>query len=89
MPSYLKDPEAKLDYGFDWSAWLATGETISGSTWDVPAGLTVVSNSHNGTTSSIWLSGGTSGVDYDITNHIVTSAAREDDRTMKIKVRPK
>ena len=25
---YLKDPSAVLDYVFDWTEWLATGETI-------------------------------------------------------------
>lgn len=87
MESVLKDPDAKLDYGFDWSSWLATGETIMASAWTIPTGLTKVSSSFDDTGTSVWLSGGTLGTDYDIINHITTSAGREEDRTIRIKVR--
>lgn len=87
MPSYIKDPNAVLDYGFDWSSWLATGETISTSTWVVPTGITKDSDSKTTTTTTIWLSGGTDGENYDVVNRIVTSAGRTDDRAITIKVR--
>ena len=29
--SFRKDPDAILDYGFDWSEWLASGEIIASS----------------------------------------------------------
>lgn len=59
------------------------GETITGSTWTVPTGITKVSNNDNavtidgvaygaGTVSTIWLSGGTDQVDYEITVVITT-----------------
>jgi hypothetical protein len=35
----------------------------------------------------VWLSGGTLGTDYLITNHITTSKSRQDDRSMIIQVR--
>ena len=35
-----KDPDAVLDYGFDWSAWLEAGDTIVTSEWIVPEGIT-------------------------------------------------
>lgn len=87
MPSYTKDPDATLDYGFDWSDWLATAETISASTWTVPTGITKVSDSRSTTMTTIWLSGGTVNTDYSVINHITTSAGRVDDRTILIKVR--
>ena len=31
-----KDPNADLDYGFDWTAWLGATDTITESTWSVP-----------------------------------------------------
>ncbi len=94
MPTYLKDPDAKLDYGFDWKApsedggpWLANGETIVTSTWNVPIGITKESDSADDTETVIWLSGGVVGIEYKITNQIVTNAGRKDNRTMKIQVK--
>jgi hypothetical protein len=85
--SLIKDPDAVLDYGFNWSEWLADGETIVASVWTVPAGITKDSDSFTDTVSSIWLSGGIAGTNYDVVNHITTSAGRQDDRTIKIRVR--
>jgi hypothetical protein len=81
MATYDKDPDAVLDYGFDWSDWLESAETIATSTWTVPAGITKDSDTKDNTTTTIWLSGGTEGASYKITNHIVTSEGREDDRS--------
>jgi hypothetical protein len=83
-----KDPQAKLDYAVDWSTWLQAGETITASTWTVPAGIDQITpdpSFANGV-ATIWLGGGTVGTRYDIVNHIVTSQGREDDRTLTILV---
>lgn len=41
--SFIKDPAARLDYSWDWTAWLAdVGDTISSATVTVPVGLTAV-----------------------------------------------
>jgi hypothetical protein len=82
-----KDPDAKLDYGFDWTDWLTSGEVISTSDWIIASGLTEISDSHSNTVTSVWVSGGTINTDYVITNHITTSMGREDDRSHTIKVR--
>ena len=87
MPSYVKDPDAVLDYGFDWSDWLQTNETIVASSWTVDTGLTKTDSSYSNTATTVWLSGGTAGEEYKAVNHIVTSDSREDDRTITIKVR--
>ena len=87
MTIFVKDPDANLDYGFDWSDWLADGETILTSTWTVTTGLTKDSDSSNDTATTIWVSGGTAGTSYTITNHITTSAGREDDRSHVLKVK--
>lgn len=87
MAAYVKDPNANLDYGFNWSDWLASEETIETSIWTVPAGLTKESESNTTTVTVVWLSGGIVGVDYEVVNHIVTSMGREDDRTITLKVR--
>jgi len=91
--TYTKDPDSTLNYSIDWSSWLDSGETIDSSTWIVPAGLTEGSGAYASTSGSasttIWLSGGTSGVDYRVTNRITTDATppKIDDRTILIKVR--
>jgi hypothetical protein len=99
MPSIvLKDPDAVLDYKFDWAAstngtgssdWLASGETIATKTVTVPSGLTKDSDSLADTNTSVlvWLSGGTAETDYEVICHITTSDSRQDDRTLTVKVR--
>ena len=87
MDSVKKDPQAVLDYGFDWSDWLAVGETVSTSSWAVEAGITKDSDTNDSTTTTIWLSGGTAGEDYTVTNTIVTSASRTDERSIIVFVR--
>jgi len=86
MTKFTKDPQAVLDYAFDWSAWLAAGETITAHTVTPPTGITVDSHAEAAGVVTAWLSGGTAGVVYRIVCHITTSAARQDDRTITIAV---
>jgi len=83
--SYVKDPAAVLDYGLDWSAWL-DGDTIDTSTWTITTGLTKDGDDHDGTTTTVWLSGGTAGTSYRATNRITTTGGRTDERTIRITV---
>jgi hypothetical protein len=80
-----KDPNAVLDYGWDWATWLA-GDTIVASTWIAPVGLVVESDAFTDTTTSVWLSGGTQGVTYAVSNRITTAAGRIEDRSLAIQV---
>lgn len=86
---FFKDPEAVLDYKFDWSSWLATGETISTKEITATTGITVDSSSITDTNTSVtvWLSGGTADSDYTIECKIVTSDSRTDERKIAILVR--
>ena len=84
--TFRKDPDAELDYGFDWSDWLATGETITASAWTVPDGITEESKAFSDTATEIWLSGGTAGTSYTLQNEITTSAGRIDERSFLIMV---
>jgi len=84
--TFVKDPQAKLDYQVDWTAWLGS-DTIKTSTWTVPTGITKVSDSATTAKATVWLSGGTDGAEYRIVNHILTNAAREDDRSFLISVK--
>jgi hypothetical protein len=83
--SLTKDPQDLLDYGLDWSAWL-DDDTIAASSWTVPAGLTLEDETNDTTATTVWLSGGTPHVTYEVVNHITTAAGREADKTLRIKV---
>ena len=96
MSEYIKDPDAVLDYKFDWKTatngrgftdWLASGETIISGVITAEAGLTVDSYLLSDSSTSVigWLSGGTAGDDYTVTCRITTSAGRTDDRSITIK----
>lgn len=90
-----KDPQEIKDYAVNWTALLAEeGETtIQTSTWSVsaPSGLTVLSLAPHapridGGRTVVFVSGGTSGVTYTLTNTIVTGGAtpRTHERTIII-----
>lgn len=83
---WTKDPQAVLDWRWDWSQWLETGETIVTSVMTVSAGLTLDSDSHTLTTATAWLSGGTAGAPYEVANRITTNQGRTDERTITIRV---
>lgn len=87
MALYVKDPDSRLDYKVDWTSWLELAETISSSTWIVPTGLTKVDESTATKTATVWLTGGTAGQTYQVTNRITTNQNRTDDRTLEIVVR--
>ena len=60
-------------------------DTITESEWIVPEGLTKVTDSKTATTATIWLSGGTAGVNYTVTNRIVTVGGRTEDRSFTLR----
>lgn len=78
-----KDPDAILDYGFRWTKWL-DGDTINGSTWIVPDGITKDSDGYTNVLTWIWLSGGTSKQVYTLVNRITTVGGRTQDKVLKI-----
>lgn len=89
-----KDPNAKLDYGIDWTDWLkqrnGSTDQIVASTWSISGpdtALTQADSSFSSTQTGVWLAAGTSGGKYSVTNHITTAAGREDDRTLTIAVK--
>ena len=89
MDSYDKDPQAVLDYKLEWSEWLGL-DTISDSAWTASStGITIDSDEFDDDETVVWLSGGTLGETYILTNHITTAAGREDERSIKIKIKDK
>ena len=87
MPEqFLKDPQAKLDWGFDWSDWLASGETIVSYVITADTGITVEDDAESAGIVTVWLSGGTAGLSYKCACKITTSAGRTDERSIWIQV---
>ena len=86
MPQvFEKDANAVLDYTIDWTLWLDS-DTISTSVWSADSGITIDSSSSDTTSATVWLSGGTAGTVYMVTNRITTAAGRTDDRRLLIRV---
>lgn len=85
MPSFRKDPDARLDYTVDWEDWLDTDFIVSAAT-SVQTGLTLYTQAFTSTVHTIWLTGGSAGQSYNVTSRIITNAGRIDDRTFTIKV---
>lgn len=85
--TYLKDPDAVSDYTRSWVRWLAAGDTIQSSSWTVTGGLVIQAESNDDETATVWVSGGTPGVECFATNTITTVGGRTDDRTIRILVR--
>lgn len=83
---YTKDPDAVLDYQFDWSQWLASGETITSKTVTV-AGVTLDSSPNDDTAVTCWLSGGTAGTTATCSCRITTSAGRTVERSIDVLIR--
>ena len=87
--AYKKDPNATLDYTFDWSSYLTPiGDTISTVTWILSNGLTKVSQSNTTTTATAFVSGGTVGETATLTCRITTNSIppRVDDRSILLKI---
>jgi hypothetical protein len=85
--TFIKDPSDVLDYTFDWTSFLATGETISSYTVTPDTGLTKDSDSQASGVITYWLSGGTADSLYNVVCKIVTSAGRTVERTATFKVK--
>jgi len=90
VAKYAKDPDATLDYSIDWSDWL-DGDTISSMTYVADTGITVETarNTETDTVSTLWVSGGTVGNQYDIVCRVTTAAGRIDDRTVRFIIKEK
>lgn len=84
-PDYVKDPDSTEDFQFNWKPELG-GDTISASTFLLPDGLTEVSSSYTPTTATIFVSGGSVGTIYRITNRITTAGGRTKDKTIRVLV---
>ena len=83
-----KDPDAVLDYTFDWEDWLDDiTDTISSHSMVAETGITVDSSNIVAKTVVAWISGGTVGTTCRLACRIVTAGGRTDDRSIFIKIK--
>ncbi|CAB4154451.1 hypothetical protein UFOVP645_3 [uncultured Caudovirales phage] len=86
-----KDPEAVLNYSFDWTDWLA-GDTLSTQTYSIqtrtndPAPLARVTSGIVGNKTYIRLSGGQNDKTYLVTVKITTTGGFTDRRNFRVRV---
>jgi hypothetical protein len=84
---FIKDPDARLDYQWDWSGWLAAGDVIASHEIIVDQGdVTFDTDSHDDQTVTAWIEGGTIGTRAKVTARITTAQGRVDDRTIGLKI---
>jgi hypothetical protein len=82
-----KDPDEVLDYDINWSKRLASGETISTSTWSVVSGsVTINSDATSSPRTKVWLQGGSLGETCKVQNRVVTSASRTMDQSGYLRI---
>jgi hypothetical protein len=89
MGFYLKDPQARADYGLDWGPYLGA-RIIMDSGWTVqPAGEgapVIEGSAFDLTGTSVTLSGGTAGCSYRVGNLVTLSDGQVDERSLTVRV---
>lgn len=90
MATFKKDPDAVLDYTFDWTAYLLPMlDTIATATWLPETPLVVVSQSNTTNTATVFVSGGVEDTTLVLTCRITTAGGRTDDRSISLSITPR
>jgi concanavalin A-like lectin/glucanase superfamily protein len=75
--TFVKDPQATTDYSIDWTMPLtAASDTIKTSSWATDPGVAVAKSTYVGYVVTAFISGGTVGSSYSVTNTITTPGGR-------------
>lgn len=92
MPYLLVDPSSRLNWSHNWEdpldPWLADGDTIASRQWTISplnAGSPETPVLSNDTSDIVFVSGLQAGRVYRLTEHVVTAAGLEDDRTLVLR----
>lgn len=87
IQTFEKDPDAVVDFKWEWRRWL-DGDTIATHDVDLLEGnVTVNGDSHDATSVTVFVSGGTVGVVSVLQARITTAQGRTDDRSFYLHVR--
>ncbi len=90
MPLILKDPDARLDYAFDWAETFAPHQMIAASAWqvvpDAAGGVVVLASGHDLLVARATLAGGQPGHVYRVANRVTASDGQIDERSLTVRV---
>jgi len=87
VTTFKKDPDAVLDYTFDWSLYLTPlSDSISTVSFIADSPLTTSNPTHTATTATCFVSGGVVGTSLNLTCRITTAGGRTDDRSITLKI---
>lgn len=83
-----KDPNDRVDYFWDWSAWLPEGDSVATSQIipDDAEALTIDGTQQSATAISCFVAGGSLHQKHIITNRIVTAQGRQKDASIIIPI---
>lgn len=83
---YVQDPEARLDYYWDWAAeWLLPPDTIA--TFSVTGDMTIEDENETDGVVVAWLSGGAVGSKIVVTCAVESVEGRKDQRSICIEIK--
>ena len=77
MSNFIQCPGSRLDYTVNWTDWLEEGDELTASTWSSSPQITFESATFTGVQATAFITGGTAGVTYTVTNSITTTAGRD------------
>lgn len=81
-PVHLVDPDATLDFAFEWAPYLEAGDALVDCTLLPVSAASITSVVWIGTRLSFWAAAVPEGAVVEVTCRIVTAAGRVDDRTL-------
>lgn len=100
MPrEFTKQPSENLDYDFDWTDWMPTGDTIASSSVTAVSGISLGIKEQGDYVNNLWttsssgkiikqfVSGGTVNANYKVTCVMTTIEGRIDEAEIVIRVR--
>ena len=86
MTQFNKDPMAVKDYGFDWGLWMSSGDTISSSVFSAGGSCAITSSSVSSYQTVTFVGSGVPGETNKITNRIVTSQGRTEEKSFDLRI---
>ena len=90
MAMMVKDPDARIDFEFDWGTAYPDGQAVVASSWTVvpdgAGGVIVAAAAHDLMESTATLSGGIAGHVYRVTNRVTMSDGQIDERSVTMRV---
>lgn len=75
MKTFTQNSDENLDYTINWTEWIGQ-DTIASVIWTVDSGITKTASTNTTKKTTIWLTGGTLGSNYNVKVQITTTFGR-------------